>query len=133
MDLIHTTSEISGAPAGTPTIGLIGLGIMGKPMARNLRRAGYPLIVHDVVSTVVDELVAEGANSAGSPREVAAACDVLITMLPDSPQVRSVYLGPGGVFEALRPGWMAIDMSAIAPSTARGSLPHVRVVSPGFG
>ena len=102
-----------------PTIGLIGLGIMGRPMGRNLLKAGYPLIVHDVTRAAVDDLVAEGATAGTSPRQVAEAVDVLITMLPDSPQVREVYLGPDGAFEALRPGWLAIDMSSIAPSTAR--------------
>jgi 2-hydroxy-3-oxopropionate reductase len=101
------------------TIGLIGLGIMGRPMARNLLKVGYPLIVHDVTRAAVDDLVAEGATAGTSPRQVAEAVDVLITMLPDSPQVREVYLGPDGAFEALRPGWLAIDMSSIAPSTAR--------------
>ena len=102
-----------------PTVGLVGLGIMGRPMARNLLKAGYPLIVHDVTRAAVDDLVAEGATAGTSPRQVAEAVDVLITMLPDSPQVREVYLGPDGAFEALRPGWLAIDMSSIAPSTAR--------------
>jgi len=102
-----------------PSLGLIGLGIMGRPMARNLLRARYPLLVHDTNRAAVDELVAEGAVAGTSPREVAAAADVLITMLPDSPQVREVYLGPDGAFAALRPGWLAIDMSSIAPSTAR--------------
>lgn len=103
----------------TPSIGLIGLGIMGRPMARNLLRAGYPLVVHDVDRSGVDALVAEGATAGTTPRGVAEATDVLITMLPDSPQVREVYLGPDGALEALRPGWLAIDMSSIAPSTAR--------------
>jgi 2-hydroxy-3-oxopropionate reductase len=103
----------------TPTLGLIGLGIMGRPMARNLLKAGYALTVYDTVEQAVAELVAEGATRGASPRDVAAAVDVLITMLPDSPQVREVYLGRDGAFEALRPGWLAIDMSSIAPSTAR--------------
>ena len=103
----------------TPSLGLVGLGIMGRPMARNLLRAGYGLVVHDTNRAAVDELVAEGAVAGTSPRGVAAAVDVLITMLPDSPEVREVYLGPDGAFEALRPGWLAIDMSSIAPSTAR--------------
>ena len=102
-----------------PTIGFIGLGIMGRPMARNLLRAGYPLVVHDVDRTGVDALVAEGATAGTTPRGVAAATDVLVTMLPDSPQVREVYLGPDGALEAIRPGWLAIDMSSIAPATAR--------------
>lgn len=119
MDRTRVTGTAPSAHPAVPAIGLIGLGIMGRPMARNLRNAGYRLIVHDVVRAAVDELTAEGAEPAGSPREVAAACDILITMLPDSPQVREVYLGPDGAFEALRQGWMAIDMSSIAPSTAR--------------
>jgi len=102
-----------------PKLGLIGLGIMGRPMARNLLRAGYTLTVHDVNRAAVDELAAEGAVAGSSPVEVAAAADVLVTMLPDSPQVREVYAGPGGAFEALRPGFLAIDMSSIAPGTAR--------------
>jgi len=102
-----------------PTLGLIGLGIMGRPMARNLMKAGYSLVVHDVTRTAVEELVADGATEATSARDVAERTDVLITMLPDSPQVREVYLGQDGAFEALRPGWLAIDMSSIAPSTAR--------------
>ena len=102
-----------------PTLGLVGLGIMGGPMGRNLMKAGYPLVVHDVVRSAVDELVAEGARPAASPREVAAASDVLITMLPDSPEVENVYRGPDGAFEALRPGWLAIDMSSISPRVSR--------------
>jgi 2-hydroxy-3-oxopropionate reductase len=101
------------------TLGLIGLGIMGRPMARNLLKAGYALVVHDVNRAAVEELVAEGAVAGTSPRDVASAVDVLVTMLPDSPQVREVYLGPDGALEALRPGWLAIDMSSIAPGVAR--------------
>ena len=102
-----------------PTIGLIGLGIMGRPMARNLLKAGFGLTVHDVNRAAVDELVAEGATAGASARGVASSTDVLITMLPDSPDVHAVYLGPDGAFEALRPGWLAIDMSSIAPATSR--------------
>jgi 2-hydroxy-3-oxopropionate reductase len=112
-----------------PTIGFIGLGIMGRPMARNLLKAGYRLIVRDVVPEAVAEIVAAGATEAATPREVASASDVLITMLPDSPDVEQVYLGPDGAFEALRPGWLAIDMSSIAPSTAR--LLHERAADAG--
>ncbi len=101
------------------TIGLVGLGIMGRPMGRNLLKAGYSLVVHDVVQAGVDALVAEGATAGSSARDVAERSDVLITMLPDSPDVRDVYLGRDGAFEALRPGWLAIDMSSISPSTAR--------------
>lgn len=100
-------------------VGFIGLGIMGRPMARNLLAAGYRLVVHDVVPAAIDELIANGATSASTARDVAAATDVLITMVPDSPEAEVVYLGPNGAFEALRPGWLAIDMSSIAPRTAR--------------
>jgi 2-hydroxy-3-oxopropionate reductase len=102
-----------------PSLGLVGLGIMGRPMARNLMKAGYALTVHDVNRAAVEELAAEGAAAAASPRQVAEAVEVLVTMLPDSQDVRDVYLGPGGAFEALRPGWLAIDMSSISPSTSR--------------
>lgn len=102
-----------------PTIGFIGLGIMGKPMVRNLMRAGYAVTVRDVVPGPVEELMAEGATSAATAREVAASTDVLITMLPDSPDVEAVYLGPDGALAAARPGWLAIDMSSISPIVAR--------------
>lgn len=104
---------------GKPSIGFIGLGIMGAPMARNLMAAGYQLTVLDVVSAPVDALVAEGATAGSTPAQVAADTDVLISMLPDSPQVREVYLGTDGAYEALRAGWLSIDMSSIAPATAR--------------
>jgi 2-hydroxy-3-oxopropionate reductase len=102
-----------------PTIGFIGLGIMGRPMVRNLLRAGYAVTVRDVFPGPVEELVAEGATSAATSREVAASTDVLITMLPDSPDVEAVYLGPDGALAAARPGWLAIDMSSISPVVAR--------------
>ena len=102
-----------------PSIGFIGLGIMGKPMARNLMAAGYELTVLDIVSAAMAELAAEGATAGTSPAQVAADTDVLITMLPDSPQVQEVYLGAAGAYEALRAGWLTIDMSSIAPGTAR--------------
>jgi 2-hydroxy-3-oxopropionate reductase len=102
-----------------PRIGLIGVGIMGRPMGRNLLRAGYRLTVHDVNPLGVDDLVSAEAVAAASPRDVASAVDVLITMLPDSPEVREVYLGVNGAFEALRPGWLVIDMSSIDPAVAR--------------
>jgi 2-hydroxy-3-oxopropionate reductase len=102
-----------------PTIGFIGLGVMGRPMARNLLAAGYTVTVLDHKPAVMAELAAEGAQIAPTPLEVALAGDVLITMLPDSPNVREAYQGPEGAFEAARPGWLAIDMSSIAPAAAR--------------
>lgn len=96
-------------------IGFIGLGIMGRPMARNLIKAGYSLVVHSRSRGPVDEIVKAGATAAGSPREVAAQCDVLITMLPNSPDVEQVALGPGGIIEGARRGLVLADMSTISP------------------
>nr|WP_231881878.1 2-hydroxy-3-oxopropionate reductase [Anaerosporomusa subterranea] len=100
-------------------IGFIGLGIMGKPMSKNLLKAGYELIVCDVTKAAVDEVVAAGANRAASPREVAAQTEVIITMLPNSPQVRQVVLGENGLIEAAKAGSVLIDMSSIAPLVSR--------------
>lgn len=86
-------------------IGFIGLGIMGKPMARNLLKKGYPLKVYDVCPPPVAELVADGATAAASARELAESSDVVITMLPNTPEVQQAVLGPGGVLEGRRPGF----------------------------
>ncbi len=102
-----------------PSVGFIGLGIMGQPMARNLLRAGYRVVVRDIVAAAVEALVVEGAEGGGSPRDVAERTDILITMLPDSPEVEAVYAGVDGALEAARPGWLAIDMSSISPRVAR--------------
>jgi 2-hydroxy-3-oxopropionate reductase len=101
------------------TIGLIGLGVMGLPMGRNLLAGGYNVVAYDRDDTKVRLLVEKGARAGTSVRQTAADTDLLITMLPDSPDVQSVYLGPDGAFDAIRPGWMAIDMSTIAPRVAR--------------
>jgi 2-hydroxy-3-oxopropionate reductase len=100
-------------------IGFIGLGIMGKPMSKNLLKAGYALVVHDLSRAAVDEVVAAGARSATNAREVAAQCDVLITMVPDSPDVEAVAYGPDGALAGLRPGTIWADMSTISPVTSR--------------
>lgn len=102
-----------------PTVGFIGLGIMGKPMALNLRRAGYPLVVLNLTQPQVDELVAAGAQAGTSAKDVAARSDVVITMLPDSPDVEGAVLGADGVASGIRDGALYIDMSSIAPATAR--------------
>lgn len=99
-------------------VGFIGLGLMGKPMARNLMRAGYPLTIHNRSRGPVDELAAEGATPATSPKEVAEQVDVVITCLPDSPDVEQVTLGSNGITEGGRPGLTVIDMSTIAPGVA---------------
>ncbi len=96
-------------------IGFIGLGIMGKPMAKNLLKAGHSLVVHDIVEAPVKELVSEGAEKAGSPKEVAEQCKLILTMLPNSPHVKEVVLGEGGVIEGVQSGSVLIDMSSIAP------------------
>jgi 2-hydroxy-3-oxopropionate reductase len=85
-------------------IGFIGLGIMGKPMSRNLLKAGYPLVVYDITTAALDELVQAGAERGTSPKDVAAKADVVITMLPNSPQVKEVVLGKDGIIETMKPG-----------------------------
>jgi 2-hydroxy-3-oxopropionate reductase len=100
-------------------IGFIGLGIMGKPMARNLIQAGYELTVYDIVGEAVEELAIAGATAVSSSQEVAAATGKVITMLPDSADSDRAILGPGGVLEGARPGAIIIDMSSIAPSMSQ--------------
>jgi 2-hydroxy-3-oxopropionate reductase len=99
--------------------GFIGLGIMGKPMAKNLLKAGYELVVCDTNPGPVKELVDLGAEAVSSPREVAAKCEVVLTMLPNSPHVRQVVLGENGVLETAKPGTIIVDMSSIAPFAAK--------------
>ena len=103
----------------TETVGFIGLGLMGKPMARNLLKRGFPLVVHNRSQGAVDELVSAGAERAGSPAEVARRVKRIITMLPDSPDVEAVVAGANGIFSAIQPGTIVIDMSTIAPAVAR--------------
>jgi 2-hydroxy-3-oxopropionate reductase len=102
------------------TIGFIGLGIMGKPMARNLSKAGFNLVLHSRTRASVDEMVAElpNARAAGSPAEVAAHADTVITMVPDSPDVHAVVFGEGGLIGAVSERTLLIDMSTIATTTA---------------
>lgn len=102
-----------------PTVGFIGLGVMGRPMARNLIKRGFPLVVHSRSRGPVDEIAAAGASAVDAPADVARAALRIITMLPDGPDVEQVLAGPRGVFEALQPGTILIDMSTIAPATAR--------------
>lgn len=100
-------------------IGFIGLGIMGGSMARNLARAGFSLTVHNRTRAKAEALAGEGVAVADSPREVAAAADVVITMLPDSPDVERVVEGPDGLLEALRSHALLVDMSTISPVVTR--------------
>lgn len=100
-------------------VGFIGLGIMGKPMSKNLLKAGYDLVVHNRSDAPVKELVELGAKSASTPKEVAENSDVIITMLPNSPDVISVCLEENGVIEGSREGQIVIDMSSIDPLKSR--------------
>ena len=99
----------------SPQIGFIGLGIMGKPMAKNLLRAGYPLTVYNRRAEPVEELLKDGANKATSSKEVAQRTEIIITMLPDSEDSEKAILGENGALEGTRDGSVIIDMSSIAP------------------
>ena len=96
-------------------IGFIGLGIMGRPMAKNLLKAGFSLVVYDINPLAVEDLARAGAQAVGSSREVAAKTETLILMLPDSPEVKEAVSGKGGVIEGIKAGSLVIDMSSINP------------------
>ena len=100
-------------------IGFIGLGIMGKPMAKNLMKAGYSLVVYDVVKLSANELIAAGAQEASSPADVASKVQTIITMLPNGPEVKEVVTGTQGILEGAQPGLTIIDMSSIAPGISQ--------------
>ena len=100
-------------------IGFIGLGIMGKPMSRNLLKAGYELEVFDISKDAVAEIVKAGAHACGSPKEIAEKCSLIITMVPNSPQVKEVVCGPNGILEGMKPGTILMDMSSINPIASR--------------
>jgi 2-hydroxy-3-oxopropionate reductase len=100
-------------------VGIVGLGVMGRPMARNLLAAGFPVVASTRNQAVLDELAAEGAEPSGSPRETAERSDVVITMLPSSEIVRQVVAGPGGVLEGATAGSLVIDMSTTHPNVSR--------------
>ena len=102
-----------------PVVGYIGLGLMGKPMARNILKAGFPLVVHNRSRAAVEELVSEGAEGARSPADVASCADIVFTNLPDSPDVETVALGEHGIIEGAHPGLIYIDNSTIKPAVAR--------------
>ncbi len=103
----------------TMLIGFIGLGIMGKPMSKNLLKAGYSVLCYDPVKASVDDVVAAGGKAAASVAEVAKQCAFIITMLPNSPQVKQVALGEGGIADNAKPGTLLVDMTSIAPLAAR--------------
>lgn len=100
-------------------VGFIGLGIMGKPMSKNMLKAGYELVVMDVNPGPVEEVVAAGASSADTPKAVAEQTEIIITMLPNSPHVKAAVLGENGIIEGAKPGTVVIDMSSIAPLASK--------------
>ncbi len=105
--------------AGKQRVGFIGLGTMGKPMAKRVLLGGFPLTVYDIVKAPVEELASLGARAAASPKEVARASDVVCTIVPNSPHVEQVILGKDGVMEGLRPGGIIVEMSTIEPTVTR--------------
>lgn len=106
-------------PQSQLKVGYIGLGLMGKSIARNILKAGFPIVVHNRSRASVEELTAEGAVAATSPKEVAEQVDVVFTNLPDSPDVEGVVLGPDGIITGGHPGLIFVDNSTIKPATAR--------------
>lgn len=102
-------------------VGFIGLGIMGKPMSKNLVKAGHELVVFDFNEAAVKELADMGAVAAKSSADVAGQCDVIITMVPNSPHVRAVCLGENGISDTAKPGTVVIDMSSIDPVESKRS------------
>ncbi|HXX43633.1 MAG TPA: NAD(P)-dependent oxidoreductase [Candidatus Acidoferrales bacterium] len=102
-----------------PTVGFIGLGLMGKPMAQNVLRAGFPLVVWNRTRVKAEELVRAGAKLAATPRETAAQCDVLITIVSDPPALEDVLWGAHGALDGLRGGSLLIDSSTVSPEMAR--------------
>ncbi len=100
-------------------VGFIGLGIMGRPMAKNLAKAGYEVIVFDVVRDCVADAEAGGCTGCGSIKEVAESCDMIVTMLPNSPHVKAVVLGEDGIIDYAKEGTLVVDMSSIAPEASK--------------
>ena len=117
---------------GAVTVGFIGLGIMGKPMAQHLLAAGYPLVVHSRSQGPVDELIAAGATGASTPSEVASLARIVITMLPDTPDLEVVIRGAYGLLGALGPGHLVIDMSTVDPIATRELADVVQETGAGF-
>lgn len=103
----------------TKTIGFIGLGIMGAPMAGHLMKAGHKVVAFDVVPAAIERVVGMGATAGASPKDVAAKSEVVISMVPDSPDVEKVYLGEDGVLAGAKSGTLLLDMSTISPVTAK--------------
>jgi 2-hydroxymethylglutarate dehydrogenase len=116
QDLIQRQIKETGMAT---SVGFIGVGNMGNPMAYNVLRAGFPMIVHDRNSQAMENLLQAGAKGSASAREVVEAADIVLTSLPASPDVEAVYLEPGGLVESAKPGTILIDLSSVLPSTPR--------------
>ncbi len=114
------------------TVGFIGLGLMGKPMARNILKAGFPLVVHNRSPAAVNELVAEGATAADSPRAVAEQVDVVCSCVPGPADVVKVYLGSRGVLEGARAGQILVDLSTIDPATHQAIAARAAEIGAGY-
>ncbi len=119
LGCLKRTWEEGMSNTAKPTIGFIGLGIMGRPMSQHLLKAGYPLVVYDINPAGVKELVDAGAKQGKSSADVASESNLVITMLPDSPDVEAAYLGSKGVLEGAHPGTTLVDMSSISPTMAK--------------
>src|SRR5689334_9390575 len=102
-----------------PKVGFIGVGMMGNPMCRRILGAGFPLTVHDMRSSAVDELVKAGAKKAGSPREVTEVSDVILTSLPTQRACDEVYLGSNGILKGVRKGQTLVETSTVSPSSVK--------------
>jgi 2-hydroxy-3-oxopropionate reductase len=100
-------------------IGFVGLGIMGRPMAKNLLKAGHKVTVYDIMPAGMDDVAAAGAEKGSSPKDVASRTDIIITMVPDGPEVEQAILGPNGVLEGARKGAIVVDMSSINPTVSQ--------------
>ena len=114
------------------SVGFIGVGNMGNPMAANILKAGFPMTVFDLSPNAMDNLVKAGAKAAGSAREVAESCEVVLTSLPASPDVEKAYLEPGGLIERAKSGTILIDLSSVLPSTPRMIEPKAKAKGLGF-
>ncbi len=115
-----------------PTVGFVGLGLMGRPMALNLARAGFPLVVWNRTASKADDLVVAGARLARSPRELAAAADVVITIVSDPPAVEGVLWGADGVLAGLREGALLVDSSTVSPGLATRAAAACAAIGAGF-
>src|SRR5438552_2045641 len=106
------------------SVGFIGVGNMGNPMALNVVKASFPLTVFDTNPKAMENLLEAGARKAGSAREVVESCEIVLTSLPASPDVEAVYLNPGGLVERAKPGTILIDLSSVLPSTPKKTEPR---------